>query len=201
MKSEKVQWLSAISWLRPKRGNEQLAWGSAPGIRGYGKRPTGAKALLFFMLLPLQGVDNAHNLPRALLCAMCLLAFQAVVGCRRNIVKISQQAEWHFSFFTFRSLPSIASHFTLQVLGFTEKPSLRCNSSEGSFEQRRGLVVSITSPRTYSWNQYLEHEARKPGVSVSKKRSSDDKPKIIHYICDDKIIYSKWWEKDGHIRS
>ncbi len=136
--------------ITPQRGNEQLAWGSAPGGRRYDKRPARAKALLIFVLLPLQGVDNAHNLPRALPCAMCLLAFQAVVGCRRIIVKVSQQAEWHFSFFTFRSLPSIASHFTLQVLGFTEKPSLRCNSSEGSFEQRRGLVVSITSPRTYS---------------------------------------------------
>ncbi len=77
--------------ITPQSGNEQLAWGSAPEGRRYDKRPTRAKALLFFVLLPLQGVDNAHNLPRALPCAMCLLAFQAVVGCKRIIIKNNKE--------------------------------------------------------------------------------------------------------------
>jgi len=39
--------------ITPQRGNEQLAWGSAPGGRRYDKRPARAKALLIFVLLPL----------------------------------------------------------------------------------------------------------------------------------------------------
>ena len=68
------------------RDNKQLAWGNAPGGRWYDKRPARAKAQKRETLLPLQGVDNAHSIPRALPCAMCLLAFQAVVGCKRIIV-------------------------------------------------------------------------------------------------------------------
>jgi len=53
----------------------------------------GQKRYSFFVLLPLQGVDNAHNKPRALPCAMCLLAFQAVVGFKRIIVKQNPSAQ------------------------------------------------------------------------------------------------------------
>ena len=115
--------------ITSRRDNEQLAWGNAPGGRQYDKRPARAKALLFFVLLPLQGVDNAHNKPRALSCAMCLLAFQTVVGCKRIIVKNILQTMKnliHFLFFTLSSLlPSgrsgrdLFSLFTLHFSLFT----------------------------------------------------------------------------------
>jgi len=38
--------------ITPRRGNEQIAWGNAPGNRQHDKRPVRAKALLFLCFCP-----------------------------------------------------------------------------------------------------------------------------------------------------